>query len=175
MLRSTAGHGITEDLEEQWMSETGGQVPYDKWIVKKKTRDYFRYRTMPGPDWIGWHPAVDLKDIQVQYAADEGLDHHDFDLWGDRVRSLARKPYIYGAEDELSGADGLTAALEEESQMLSNARALGAFMGGGSSGIMLDRINANINSQFDINVRDGRKGIITGAYEQLGAKSLRDY
>lgn len=174
-LHATGGYGITEDLEEQWEVETGGNIPYDKWVTRKKTQEYFSKRTMPGPDWIGWHPAVDLKDIQVQYVADEGMDHHDFDLWGDRVRSLARKPYIHGAEDELADSEGLEAAITEETEMLMNARTLASFMGGGNSGIMVSRINANINSQFDIQVSDGRKGIITGAYEQLGAKSLRDY
>lgn len=174
-LRATGGYGITEDLEEQWQAETGGKVPYDIWITRKKTKAYFSMRTMPGPDWIGWHPAVDLKDIQVQYTADEGMDHHDFDLWGDRVRSLARKPYIHGAEDELTGAEGLEAAMTEETEMLMNAKTLSSFMGRGNSGIMVSRINANIDSQFDIRVDDGRKGIVTSAYEQLGAKSLRDY
>lgn len=175
VLRKTGGYGVTQDLEEQWMAETNGDIPYDKWITRKKTQEYFRGRTMPGPDWIGWHPAVDLKDIQVQYVESEGMDHHDFDLWGDRVRSLARKPYLHGADDQLEGIDGLSAALEEESQMLINAKTIGSFMKSDSSDIMLSRINANINSEFSINIQDKRKGLVDKTYENMGMKSLRDY
>lgn len=175
VMRKTGGYGITENLEKQWMQETQGKIPYDQWITKKKTQEYFATRTMPGPDWIGWHPAVDLKDIQVQYVTNEGMDYHDFDLWGDRVKSLARKPYINGADDSLEGADSLAAAMEEESEMIQNAKTLSSFIGKGNSGIMVSRINANINSQFDVNISDGRKSIVVGAYDNMSAKTLRDY
>lgn len=174
MASAVRSEGISHDeyLEDLWKQETGGRVPFAEWLRKKKLQQYFSVRSLPGPDWIGWHPSVDLKDIEVKYVQNEGLDHHEYDLWGDRVRSLARKPYLLDAELALTPSDDLTAALEEETEMIANAR---SFMGGSSSDIIVSRIGANIGSRFDMDISDNRQNIVIDAYDSLGAKTLRDY
>ena len=170
--------GIThdEELEEIWMKETGGEVPFAEWLRRKKLEQFFKTRSLPGPDWIGWHPSVDLQDIEVKYVQNEGLDHHDFDLWGDRVRSLARKPYIDEATIEsLTSAEELTSRLYEESEMISKAKDIGSFMGSNNSDTIVSRIGADIGSRFDMDIEDGRRAIVIGAYERMGAKTLKDY
>ena len=49
---------------------------------------------LPGPDWIGWHPSVDLEDVKLKTVLDLGEDMHDFNLWPSRLNGLASKPYI---------------------------------------------------------------------------------
>ena len=49
---------------------------------------------MPGPNWIGWHPKVDLEDIKLKVVETLGEDMHDYGLWQSRARTLNRKPYI---------------------------------------------------------------------------------
>jgi len=58
--------------------------------------------SLPSEDWIGWDPRVDLDDIKLQYILQTGRDHHYFDLWDDRIKTLRRKPYLEGATDEIS-------------------------------------------------------------------------
>jgi len=50
--------------------------------------------TLPPDDWIGWRSDVDMKDVQLKYLINEGLDYHDYNLWENRVRALGRKPYL---------------------------------------------------------------------------------
>jgi hypothetical protein len=52
----------------------------------------------PNPDWIGWHQDVDMDDIKLKYVNSLGKDIHEFDMWHKQQRSLARKPYLNGAE-----------------------------------------------------------------------------
>jgi hypothetical protein len=49
---------------------------------------------LPGADWIGWHPSVDLEDVKLKTVLDLGEDMHDFNLWPSRLNRLASKPYI---------------------------------------------------------------------------------
>jgi hypothetical protein len=176
MAARSEGINHDEYLEELWWSETGGTVPFAEWLRHKKLQQYFNTRSMPGPDWIGWHPSVDLKDIEVRYLEDEGLDHHEFDLWGDRVRSLARKPYIDDdAVAALSSAEHITDMLIGETEMMQNARLMSSLMGSSNSDIMVSRTNANIEPRFDMDVQDGREGLLVDSYDGMGLKTLKDY
>ena len=49
---------------------------------------------MPGPDWVGWHPSVDLEDVKLRVVQTLGEDMHDYDLWASRAQTLINKPYI---------------------------------------------------------------------------------
>ena len=49
---------------------------------------------LPGPDWVGWHPSVDLEDIKMKTVMELGEDMHDYNLWPSRLDRLAGKPYI---------------------------------------------------------------------------------
>ena len=50
--------------------------------------------SLPGPDWVGWHPSVDLEDIKLKLVQTLGEDMHDYDLWESRAKQLPYKPYI---------------------------------------------------------------------------------
>ncbi|MEW6770006.1 MAG: hypothetical protein AB1330_01250 [Bacillota bacterium] len=58
--------------------------------------EYFRTHYLPGPEWAGWRPEVNLEDIKVQVVQTLGKDIHDFDLWPADVRraEAARAPAI---------------------------------------------------------------------------------
>ena len=63
---------------------------------------------VPGPNWIGWRGSVDLSDIQLKVVENLGEDMHNFDLWRSQKRTLAYKPYIEGAADELMEESSLS-------------------------------------------------------------------
>jgi hypothetical protein len=85
-MRKSEGYPASPELEEQWMEETGGQMPYDEWIRHKKAEEYFSTHSLPGADWIGWHPSADLEDVKLKYVEMAGcispnscLFNNDFD------------------------------------------------------------------------------------------------
>ena len=49
---------------------------------------------LPGPDWVGWHPSVDLEDIKLKVVENMGEDIHEYNLWPSRNRRLQNKGYI---------------------------------------------------------------------------------
>lgn len=49
---------------------------------------------LPGPDWVGWHPSVDLEDVKLRLVQTMGEDMHEYDLWPSRAQALVNKPYI---------------------------------------------------------------------------------
>jgi hypothetical protein len=55
---------------------------------------YFQENYLPAENWVGWHPAVNLDDVKLKVARQEGLDIHDFNLWESSERELSRKPYV---------------------------------------------------------------------------------
>jgi hypothetical protein len=61
--------------------------------------DYFKEYHLPPPDWAGWHPDVDLRDVQLKVARQEAMNIHNFDLWESREREMARRPYIPTIKD----------------------------------------------------------------------------
>jgi hypothetical protein len=60
-------------------------------------------RPLPGPDWVGWHPAVDLEDIKMKIVDQEGRNAYQYDLWPERRRLVARRPVIAEASRALEG------------------------------------------------------------------------
>jgi hypothetical protein len=55
---------------------------------------YFKSHKLPAENWVGYHPAVNLDDVKLKVARQEGLDLHDFNLWESQERTLRRKPYV---------------------------------------------------------------------------------
>lgn len=50
--------------------------------------------SVPGPDWVGWHPSVDLDDIKLKVVQTMGEDMHEYDLWPSRAQTLMNKTYV---------------------------------------------------------------------------------
>lgn len=56
---------------------------------------------IPGDDWIGYHPGVDMEDVKAVYLQQQGHDHHDYNIWEDRMMTMHRKPYLRGSHEFL--------------------------------------------------------------------------
>lgn len=71
-VRRTDGMGTSNDLEEQWLAETGGNSPIDDWLREKKAKQYFATHSLPGAGWLGWNSQTDLEDIKMKYVENTG-------------------------------------------------------------------------------------------------------
>ena len=167
-MRKSEGFGWSEDLEQQWQSETGGDVAYDEWIRQKRAAKYFETHSLPGADWLGWHPSVDLEDVKMVKVASAGEDYHDYDLWDKREAALARKPYINTSlvnEMETSNS-----SYEDVSNTQMNASFLSKLFGGRDGRVTSTMVASRTGgSGYNVDVRDQRRGLIEGAYKEMGA------
>lgn len=60
-------------------------------------------RPLPGPDWIGWHPMVDMDDIKLKVIQGRKENPIDYDIWPDQERLLARRPEVARGAEALQG------------------------------------------------------------------------
>ena len=85
------GFPNTPELYAAFMNSKLPGENYGDWYRRTQLLDDV---PLPGADWIGWHPSVDLEDIKMKIVLNQGEDMHDYNLWPGRMNRLAGKPYI---------------------------------------------------------------------------------
>lgn len=166
-MRASEGFSYPDGAEEQWLKQTGGRIEFDEWIREKKAGEYFETHSLPGADWLGWHPSVDLEDVKMLMVEQAGLDHHDFDLWGQRRRALSRKPYI---EPSLVQAMSEGAEYEDSWKVAENSRNLTGMFNDRQAEVYISQLDADgAENTYNIDVKDGRRDLIERAYRHIGA------
>lgn len=46
---------------------------------------YFKVHHLPGPQWEGWDPGIEIQDIKVKYIRAEAMDKSEFNIWSDDI------------------------------------------------------------------------------------------
>lgn len=166
-MRTGEGFSYGDAEKEQWLRETEGKIEFDEWLREQKAEEYFSSHSLPGADWIGWNPAVDLDDIKLVTVEMAGLDHHDFDLWGKRKMALARKPYI---NEEVIREMTQASEYQDSWIVAKNSEALAKMYGDHEARIEQSRIGADLGGPgYNIQVLDGREKTVEKAYKLMGA------
>jgi hypothetical protein len=95
MARYAEGRDITPRLWGQYKQEAERGESYADWSRRREAAEYFTEKApLPGANWVGWHPHVDLEDVKLKIVDNLGEDIHDYNLWPSRQKQLVRKPYI---------------------------------------------------------------------------------
>jgi len=94
-VAKTEGMPYDQELAGAYLEEALPDEDYADWyrrtkILPKKLKG----KALPGPDWVGYHPAVDLEDIKLKFVDDLGENIHDYNLWQERERAIRYKPFI---------------------------------------------------------------------------------
>jgi len=89
---ATEGFPTSKDLNSAYLQSRSPGENYGDWY--RKTHLLTQLSTLPGPDWVGWHPSVDLDDVKLKVIQNWGEDMHEYDLWPGRAQAMANKPYI---------------------------------------------------------------------------------
>ena len=96
------GLPTSQQLFNEYISTRNQGESYADWYRRTKLLEKkLEGRPLPGPDWIGFSPLIDLDDIKMKIVSEEGKNAFDYDLWPDRLRNIARRPIISEAADEL--------------------------------------------------------------------------
>lgn len=53
---------------------------------KQSLSSYFSTHYLPGTDWEGWRPDVNLDDVKLKVVRNEGLDATEFGMWADDAK-----------------------------------------------------------------------------------------
>jgi len=152
-LRMSEGFAVNDELMTQYRSEREEGESYADWSRRVTLDNYFEQAPLPGADWVGWHPHVDLDDIKLTVVNNVGLDMHDFNLWQGRERTLIRKPYI-GSEDEMEDR------FSGDHDMMGTTRAVEAALRGlNMTGVQVTSTPCSPGADsFQLDVQDSRQG-----------------
>lgn len=102
-LRESEGFVKNHELEHQYKQETqGSDLSYADWVRLKELKEYFKAFKLPKANFVGYDPRVDLEDVKLKVAQNEGLDVHNLGLWDQQAESVKRKPYVDGGASLLS-------------------------------------------------------------------------
>lgn len=82
-------------LEDRW-----GQ-PVEKQV---DLAEYFKHHELPGPEWEGWMPEVNLDEIKMKMVKHEGLDAAEFGYYPNQMEDSLSQPWSY---PELHGRNRL--------------------------------------------------------------------
>jgi hypothetical protein len=103
----TEGFEKDKTLWQEYIQTRNKGEGYPDWYRRTKLLSKaLAGKPLPGPNWVGWHPSVDLKDVELKVIENLGKDYHEYDMWPSQKASLERKPYIddEAAEEITEGA-----------------------------------------------------------------------
>ena len=102
----TEGLPKTQELWAEFLTTRYSGESYPDWYRRTKLMEKkLAGRNLPGPDWVGWNPQIDLEDIKLKIVQNEGKSMYDYDLWPDRARAVARRPIVTEAAEALEEAN----------------------------------------------------------------------
>jgi hypothetical protein len=103
--KETEGFPKTQELWAEYLTSRLPNETYPDWYRRTRLLEKeLKGKQLPGPDWVGWHPSVDLEDIKLKIVQDEGKNMYDYDLWPDRARAVSRRPMVAEAAAEVTQA-----------------------------------------------------------------------
>jgi len=97
----TEGLPKTPELYEMFLSSKYPKENYPDWYRRTQLLPDV---PLPGADWVGWHPSVDLEDIKLKMVAESGQNIHDYGFYNTQLRELGGKPFLDKATQELIAA-----------------------------------------------------------------------
>lgn len=100
--RSTQGFEVTQDYIQQYNRRSDQEETYSSWYKENVLLPAaVAEEGLPGPDWVGFHPTVDLDEVKLRVVQNEAMNIHDFNLWLSDKKTAAQDPYLEQAASDL--------------------------------------------------------------------------
>ena len=100
--KRTEGLPSSQELWSEYVATRLQGETYPDWYRRTKLLPQrLAGRKLPGPDWVGWHPAVELNDIKLKLVENLGENAYEYDVWPDQMRAAAGRPYLQAALEEI--------------------------------------------------------------------------
>ena len=150
----TEGLPSDAELHAEFLATRIEGENYADWYRRTRLLPEF---DMPGADWVGWHPSVELDDIKLRMVQSLGEDMHDYDLWESREKSLPYKSYI--DEDAVAALTNPDTLSKDEMR----ERVSGILTGSSSTIFATSSSSPVQRNQIDVDVEQDRSPEILSA------------
>ena len=160
--KETEGMPKNKQLWAEYIATRLSGEAYPDWYRRVKLLpEALDGKSLPGPDWVGWCPSVDLGDIKLKIVEREGKNMYDYDLWPDRQRAVARRPFIAEAADEVGGEMNIAEIRRRISQVLgvNNVK---------ETQITVEKMAGPSTNQVEMNIREDRDSEALRIYRHRG-------
>jgi hypothetical protein len=98
-LKETGGYRLSAEEEKMYRDEGGGDKA--AWARAHFVREYAEEHALPGTDWSGWSPDVDIDDVEILSLRDQGEQVQDYGFFDDKVRMAAFNGTAFAASVDL--------------------------------------------------------------------------
>jgi len=88
----TEGLPTSKDLFAEYVATKLKGESYPDWY--RRTKLLSQVPSIPGADWAGFHPSVDLEDVKLKLVQEIGGDPIELNLWPSRGAELPYKEFI---------------------------------------------------------------------------------
>lgn len=88
-MRESEGYELSEDEEELYQDQTGGRVSKAEWARAQYVANFMKNNPVPGLDWAGWAPNVDIENVQLLSIKDQGEQIQDYGFFDQKAREAA--------------------------------------------------------------------------------------
>lgn len=157
-MQELEGYDITEEERELYQEQTGGDVSVADWIRAQVVAGYAETNALPGADWAGWAPNVDIDNIELLSLKDEGEQIQDYGFFDEKLREAVFDDAAYGAAMYINDLS--------HTPVKFYGTIIPTLLTGGSSKVVLPTSAPNENSHIQIETND---------YDKVVKKSNEKY
>lgn len=110
-LQETGGYKLSGEEESMYQSETGGAGDKAAWARAHFVREYIEEHPLPGSDWAGWSPDIDIEDVEILALKDQGEQVQDYGFFDDKVRMASFNGTAFAAALDMETTHSNTASV----------------------------------------------------------------
>ena len=98
-LKETGGYRLSPEEEALYREEGFGDKA--AWARAHFVKEYAEEHPLPGADWAGWSPDVDLDDVEINALREQGEQVQDYGYFDDKVRMASFNGTAYAASIDM--------------------------------------------------------------------------
>jgi len=165
MFREKEAEGMPKDkaLWAQYIATRMAGETYPDWYRRVHLLpEALKGKNLPGPDGVGFSSQVDLEDVKLKIVQHEGKNLYDYELWPDRHRIVARRPFVEKAAEELMGETLDVEEVRSRIAQVLNARGIS------NPQITVNKLTGGDADEVDIDLQEDRTADIMKIHRRGG-------
>jgi very-short-patch-repair endonuclease len=114
-IQANEAFDLSDSDIRQYMHETDGTgITRGDWARSKIIQQYSNSHALPGTDWLGWSPDVDIEKVEVLALKDQGEQIEDYGFFDDHLVRAVYSPGAYQSAIDINSIHNTSATMTGE-------------------------------------------------------------